>query len=398
MKVLHVLPSISPTLGGPTQVALNLVHALCKIGVDAEIVTTNHQLTVDYPVNQRISYPISTDGDQQATIPVWFLPYNPPELKEFIFSKALTEWLWQHLATYDIIDNHYLFSYAPTCAAAIARFRKVPYTVRTMGQLTPWALSQGRFKKQVYSFFVERRNLNGAAAIHCTATDEAKDIQHFGVKTPTVTLPLGVNLPVPISDAPQKLRQVYNIPAATPVLLFLSRLHYKKQPDLLIQVLANITQQQDCHLILAGSGEADYLSQLKQLTASLGLSDRITFTGFVAGYDKNLLLQGADLFVLPSHSENFGIAVAEALAAGLPVVITPGVQIASEILAAQAGVVLDADLESLTTTIVQLLQNVDQRCQLAENGRRFAQARYAWTPIAQELKTIYKTIIDGKPL
>jgi glycosyltransferase involved in cell wall biosynthesis len=396
MKILHVIPSIGASLGGPSQVAMNLVSALRELGIDAEIATTNydHPQPLNVPLNQRVEYPI-----EGGSIPVWFFPYNPPALKEFIFSRAFTNWCWQNFSQYDLIDNHYLFSYTPTCAATVARFKNIPYTVRTMGQLTPWSLAQGSLKKQAYSFLLERRNLNRAAAIHCTSTDEVLDVQRFGTKTPTVTLPLGVKQPEWIADADQKVRQVYNISADTPLILFLSRIHYKKRPDLLIQTMGQLlTQRQNCHLILAGSGEPEYLAELKHLAQCQGIFDRISFTGFVSGYDKNLLLQGSDLFVLPSYSENFGIAVAEALAAGLPVMITPDVQIAPEIQAAKAGLILEADVEKWTAAITQLLNNSSQRYQFRENGKQLAKNRYAWTSIAQELASVYTAIINNKNL
>jgi glycosyltransferase involved in cell wall biosynthesis len=392
VKVLHVIPSISPALGGPTQVVLNLVKALRECGVDAEIATTNDNGSglLDVPLNQRIEY---------EQVPIWFLPRFSPPLKEFIFSTELTRWLWQHIRDYDILDNHYLFSYASTCAGAIARWQGVPYTVRTMGQLAPWALAQSRLKKQAYTFLVERHNLNRAAAIHCTCVGEVEDVRNFGIHAPTLTLPLGVNQPQDGSEAKQKLHDLYQIPPERPIILFLSRLHPKKRPDLLLYALSQLAQEyRDFHLILAGSGEQDYLSYLSELVVSLGLASRTSTSGFVTGRDKNLLLQGSDIFVLPSFSENFGIAVAEAMAAGLPVVVTPEVQISPEIMAADAGLVVAGDVAPLADAIAQLLASPEFRQQLGENGKRLASHRYCWSAIASHLSGIYRSISDRQPL
>ena len=399
MKVLHVIPSLSPDLGGPPQVALHLVYALRQSGVEAEIVTTNYDRSqsFDVPLNQRVDY--NFDADSSASVPVWFLPYNSPALKEFIFSQAMTNWCWRNLQRYDILDNHFLFSYAPTCAATIAHRLRIPYTLRTMGQLSPWALAQGRFKKQIYTNFVERRNLNNAAAIHCTTPEEAEDVRRFGVQTPTITLPLGVKPPVVCPDAKIELRQKYQISSEVPIVLFLSRLHYKKRPELLLQSLGQLKAQgHNFHLIMAGTGEIEYLNELQQLAALLDITDRVSFPGLVVGQDKDLLLQGSDLFVLPSFSENFGIAVAEALIASLPVVITPGVQIAPEIAAANAGLVVSGEVEPLAAAIAQLLTSAQLRLQLGENGKKLAQSRYVWTSIAQNLAAAYQSIAEKKPL
>lgn len=392
MKVLHVIPSVSPALGGPTQVVLNLVKTLREYGVDAEIATTNDNDSelLDVPLNQRVEY---------EQVPVWFLPRFSPPMKEFIFSAAFTRWLWQHLRDYDIIENHYLFSYTSTCAGAIARLQGVPYTVRTMGQLTPWALAQSRLKKQIYTFLVERHNLNCAAAIHCTSTGEAEDVRNFGIQTPTITVPLGVNQPIDWPKAKQKLHNVYGVSTTTPVVLFLSRLHPKKRPDLLLQALSQLAAQNyDFHLILAGSGEPDYFSYLTNLVTFLGLTSRTSIPGFVMGQDKELLLQAADIFVLPSFSENFGVAVAEAMAAGLPVIVTPDVQISPEIAAEPAGLVVEGEVDPLAGAIAQLLISPDLRRQLGENGKRLVSRSYSWSAIAQNLTSVYTAIINRQPL
>ncbi|NEQ81886.1 MAG: glycosyltransferase [Moorea sp. SIO2I5] len=392
MKILHVIPSIGPVRGGPSYAALGMVKALRQSGIDTEIASTNDNGCdlLDVPLSQRTEY---------QGVPVWFLPRFSPPLKEFIFSAALTRWLWQHIRDYDVIHTHYLFSYPSTCAGLIARRKGIPYIVRTIGQLTPWALAQSRLKKQLYTSLIERHNLNRAAAIHCTSAGEAEDVRNFGIQTPTITLPLGVKQLANLPEAKQKLRHIYNIPAQTPIILFLSRLHYKKRPDLLIQALNKLaTQNLDFHLIFAGSGESDYENQLKNLVASSGLTSRTTFTGFITGTDKEIVLQGSDIFVLPTFSENFGIAIVEAMAAGLPVIITPGVQIAPEIAQAKAGLVVEGEVDAISNAIAQLLASPDFRNQLGENGKQLVSSRYSWSAISQNLASVYANIIEGKKL
>jgi glycosyltransferase involved in cell wall biosynthesis len=360
--------------------------------VEAEIATTNDNGAgvLDVPLNQRIEY---------EQVPVWFFPRFLPPMKQFIFSSELTGWLWQNVRDYDLVNTHYLFSYASTCAGAIARRQRVPYLVRTIGQLAPWALAQSRLKKQVYASIIERHNLNCAAAIHCTSAGEAEDVRKFGISTPTVTLPLGVEMPKIWPNAQQELRQVYGIAPETPVVLFFSRLHYKKRPDLLLYALSRLAaQNQEFHLILAGSGESDYLSYLTDLVSSLGLQSRTTMTGFVTGKAKDMLLQGSDLFVLPSFSENFGIAIAEAMAAGLPVIITPDIQIAPEIAAEKAGLIVEGDVEAVENAIAQLLADRHLRHQLGENGKRLVSSRYCWNAIAQKLASAYTAIHEKQEI
>lgn len=316
-------------------------------------------------------------------------------MKEFIFSPALTKWLWQNIKDYDILDNHYLFSYAPSCAAAIARWHNIPYTIRTQGQLTPWALTQSKRKKQIYSMLVERHNLNHAAAIHCTSDAEAQNVRKYGIKTPIIKLPLGVEQVDINPQAVGQLHSVYSIYPQTPIILFLSRLCHNKYPDMLIKALSLINADSlDFHLLMAGTGEPDYVNYLKQLVISLNLTNRVTFTGFVQNEQKNLLLQSADLFVLPSVSENFSIATAEAMAAGIPVVVTPGVQLASEIITANAGYIVEQNVNALHIAISDLLTSPKLRQQLGENGSIWASNRYCPNQIASNLARAYSAIIN----
>jgi len=401
MKTLHVISSVSPVRGGPTHAVLQTVKALRNLGVDSQIVTTN-----DHGSEQLLNVPLNTKIEYQEVPTRFFARYSPLTQKinfnrdkAFIFSAELTRWLWHHIREYDILETRYLFSYPSSCARIIARRQGIPYIVHPTGQLAPWALAQSSFKKQIYSFLIERPNLNSAAAIQCSSQGEVEDVHKFGIRVPTFTVPVGVNSFVDCPEAKQNLHQSYGIPNQTPIVLFLSRLHYKKRPDLLIQALSQLTlKSYDFHLILAGSGEPDYVNHLQKLVASVGLTKNTSFAGFVTGEDKNLLLQGSDIFVLPSFSENFGVAVAEAMAAGLPVIVTPGVQISPEIAEAKAGLVVEGEVETLTDAIATLLNSPHLRHELGENGKRLVSHRYSWKVIAQNLISVYTAIIEGKPL
>lgn len=391
MKILHVLPSLSYRLGGPTQAALNTVRALRELGIDAEIATTNDDEAglLDVPTGQRVDY---------HGIPVWFFS-RLARFKEFIPSIGLTQWLATHLREYDIIHTHYLFCYAPTVAAKLAHHHHIPYITRTIGQLSPWALQQSQRKKQIYSRLLERPILNRAAAIHCTTSAEAEDAHRFGVLTPTLVLPLGVSAAPVAANAAAQLRDRYCLPPDCKIVLFLSRLHEKKRPDFLLRVFAQLNPKlYGYHLLLAGSGDASYCDRLRALTHTLGIADSVTFTGFVSGVDKDILLQGSDLFALPSYSENFGIAVAEALVAGLPVVITPEIQISSAIQAAAAGLVVPGNPSDWVSALSKLLASSELRQKLGQNGRQLAQDQYSWSQISLKLAQTYQEILSKKPL
>ena len=387
MKVLHVIPTLAKEKGGPTQITLEMIRALRETGVEAEIVTTNDNGTdlLDVPLGECIEY---------EQVPVWFLPRFCLPLKEFIFSPALTRWLWQNLSNYQLIHTHYLFSYAPTCAAAIARWQQTPYIVTPYGMLTHWALNHQRTKKRFYSV-IERYNFNHAIAAHCATSEESADVQNFQVPTPTFVVPYGVNLPTIKPHAAEILREKYQLEPGIPIILFFSRLHTKKRPDLLIEAVSKLKSKFNFHVLIAGSGEADYEDYLDNLVDKLNLNTHITFTGFITGKDKDILLQGSDLFVLPSFSENFGIAVVEAMAAKLPVVITDEIQIAADIQTGKGGIVINSNLDSLTEALTTLLDFPNLRKQLGNNGFELVKRQYTWQAIAQQMNNFYEQSITS---
>ena len=405
MKILHVIPSVAPIRGGPSEVILATVKALRSLGVEAEIVTTNDNGPdlLDVPTGVRLEY---------QEVPVWFFPrFSPPInfLREFAFSSRLTSWLWQNAARYDLLHIHAIFSYASTLAMVIARHQNIPYVVRPLGLLCQWSLQQSKLRKQIYLTLIERANLNNSCGLHLTAQKEKEEISSLNLKAPNFIIPHGVPIPPTISDAPQLLRQKLQLPEAVaptfwnqipagkrtktdePIILFMSRLHPKKALDYLIPALGKLVDQQFT-FIIAGSGSPPYETQIDELLVKAGIYPRTRRLGFVQGELKDLLLQGADLFTLTSHSENFGIAVVEALAAGLPVVITPGVPLANVVEREGVGYVTTLDVERIASSIAGALHSPEARKGMGERARQLVAEQYSWDKIALELIAVYEDI------
>ncbi|MEH2348529.1 MAG: glycosyltransferase [Nostoc sp.] len=388
MKVLHVIPSVPQVRGGPSLVVLDMVKALRTNNVDAEIATTNDNgdCLLDVPLQKLIQY---------KQVPVWFFSRFSPTVKivrEYAFSWQLTAWLWDNISQYDILHIHAIFSYASTMAMAIARLKNVPYIVIPHGLLSEWSLQQSARKKQIYMRLIEQANLNHSQGIHLTSQLEQQEVAQLELSAPSFVLPHGLSHPPQIPHARSLLRQHLNLPADEPVILFLSRLHPKKGLDYLIPALGKLTHHRFTFAI-AGSGSQEYEAEIESALVSNGIRDRTYIAGFVAGETKNLFIQGSDLFALTSHAENFGLAVLEALAGGVPVLVTPGVALAAIVQKHQIGYVPELDVLAIAKDIEEYLTHPQEAKAMGARARQIIREQYTWDKVAAKMVDIYQAII-----
>ncbi|MDZ8055059.1 MAG: glycosyltransferase [Aulosira sp. ZfuVER01] len=388
MKIIHVIPSVALLRGGPSQAVLETVKALRNLGIDAEIVTTNDNENnlLDVPLYKLIEY---------KQVPVRFFPRFSPNvhsIREFAFSSQLTAWLWKNITKYDLLHVHAIFSYTSTAAMAIARLQNVPYIVRPLGQLCEWSLQQSARKKQIYLNLIEQANLNNSQALHFTSAQEQEEVSRLNFKVPNFVLPHGLSIPPAIPYARSYLRQYLNLPSDEPIILFLSRLHPKKGLDYLIPALSKISSHRFT-FVIAGSGSKEYEAEINSLLVASGMSGRTHFAGFVEGETKNMFMQGSDLFVLTSYAENFAVVVLEALAVGLPVLITPGVALASIVQQYQLGYVTPMNVSAIASALENYLSHPQKAKQMGERARQIISEQYTWDKIAARMIDNYKTII-----
>ncbi|MEG4623132.1 hormogonium polysaccharide biosynthesis glycosyltransferase HpsP [Microcoleus sp. w1-18aA5] len=402
MRILQIIPSISLVYGGPSQMVLGLSAALAAKNIDVTIITTDSngdigQLPLDVPLNQ----PIQQNGYQI----IYFRCYP---WRRYKFSLSLLQWLNENARQFDLAHIHALFSPVTTFAATIARYHKLPYIMRPCGMLDPADLQKKKRLKQIYATLLEGPNLAGAAAIHFTSKEEAKISERFGWgstgKMPgprdldcTGKMPVPRDLVIPLGVTaglfPKRLRE-----SEVPIILFMSRIEPKKGLDLLIPALESILAAGiEFHFILAGSNpqDADYETQIKVQIQNSSLAKYTRITGFVSGDLKVELLTKADLFVLPSYYENFGIAVAEAMAAGVPVAISDRIHIAEDIQQAEAGWVEPLEVGAIANSIKLALLNPQERQRRGLNGQEYAKKHYNWEAIAQQTIDAYQQILSS---
>ena len=388
MKILHLIPSVAAIRGGPSIAVIEMVRSLRTLGIDIEIVTTNDNgnTVLDVPLNILHEY---------EKVPVRFFARFSPSIhavREFAFSADLTYWLWQHLHNFDLLHIHTIFSYPSTIAMAIARAQNVPYINQPHGILCQWSLQQKQRKKELYLNLIEKANLHGAKALHLTADQEQKELELLGWNLSSFILPLGIDLPVALPNAREQLHQMLNIPSQVSVILFLSRLHPKKGLAYLIPALGKL-RDRSFAFVLAGSGTTEYEAELDHLLRENHLSDRTHKLGFVTGEKKDICLQGADLYALTSHSENFGVAVLEALASGTPALVTPGVALADLVKEQKLGWVADLEINAITSTIQEFLDHPQIAKQTGDRAAKYIAEHYTWREMANRLKAVYTNII-----
>lgn len=306
---------------------------------------------------------------------------------------ALVPWLWRNVRRFDVLHVHALFSFTSIAAALIAWMRGAPYVIRPLGTLNSYGITRRRPWLKKMSFAVlEAPILRRASAIHFTSQAEWDAASSLGVPLRGVVAPLGVDIE-PEGDG-ESLRQSYSRLQGRGVALFLSRVDPKKNIESLIEGFASSSRlRADAALIVAGDGESDYVSSLKELARSRGVAHHLIWLGHVEGDRKAAAFAAADVFVLPSYSENFGIAAAEALLAGLPCILGRGVAIAAEIERAGAGIAVEPNGGAVAAALSELLGDEERRRQMGVRARAFAQQEYSTQRMAQRLIALYQDVL-----
>ena len=387
MRVLHVIPSVAARTGGPAVTAVELARVARDQGIESAVYSTNLGFPAQSgnPAEIEPHEVVSGVGD----VSVRLFPVQRPY--RLAYSRALRRALAQDVEGYDVVHIHSLYLYPQYAAAKEARKQGVPYVVCVHGALDPWLRRRGRVRKWLTDLTWQRRMLHRAAVVHFTLEEEARLAPRVAPQRRTVILPNGVrwqdfqSLP-----DPSEFRDRFLDGRTGPVVLFLGRLTKKKGLDLLIRSFAIAARRHpEALLVIAGPDDEKLRPGLEALAEKEGVGDRVVFTGLLLGDDKLRALAATEVWALSSHTEAFTIAVIEALAAGLPVLVSPAVNLAGEIERAAAGMVSETAPETFGGALSDLLDDEDRRSQLGENARQFARA-YDWDALAPRIVALYE--------
>lgn len=392
LRVLHVISGLSPRFGGPAN-SLELCRALGRQGVQVSLFTNNLAGPGKWLARRGPVRPLGRTHDLTTEgLAVRYFATEWPF--RFGYSPTLGHEISKRIREFDVVHIHGLYLYPSSVAAFYARQAHVPYIIEPHGSLAPYIFKHHRYRKWIYELVVERRNLRHAAALHYASGEEMRQAQAIGVRVPALVIPLGIN----IEDF-DRLPRRGSFRACHPhlhgkrLIVFLGRLTRKKGLDLLVEAFVAIADRfSDLHLIIAGPDDEGLGSRLRRRLAQAGLSDRTLFPGMLLGDQKRSLLADTDVWVLPSYDENFGIAAVEAMACGLPVVISDKVHIWPELAKAQAAVVVPCRVRELAAAIEGLLSDRVLRSRLGENARLVVRNHFTWESSAKKLINAYQAM------
>ncbi len=389
MRVLHVIPSLASRTGGPATSVVESSLALQRCGMDVTVFATDMAEAASAAAHGRATFADLPAG--ASDLDVRLFPARWPY--RIAFSPGMYRALREEAGRYDVVHIHSLFLFPQFAAYRAAMHANVPYIVSPRGALDPHLRQRGQLVKTAAERLWQRSMFQHAAALHVTSDEEARLTSDIAPRVARYVVPNGVRW-----DEYQQLasgeafRQRYMGGSADPVVLYLGRLSHKKGLDILIRAFALVRREVPAaRLAIVGPDDEGLTPALIAQARREGVVDRVSFTGLLRGSDKLDALAAADVWALPSHTENFGVAVVEALAAARATVISPAVNIAREIAEAGAGIIAPLNAEAFGVEIASLLRDGGRREALGLRAREFAR-RYDWSIVGPRLAAMYREI------
>jgi glycosyltransferase involved in cell wall biosynthesis len=362
VKIFLAGTSLLPSYGGPAYSVARLATALGEAGARVGLWTADQSVsgTPLFPVCGNVRPMIGKASD------------------------ALTEF-----GTADVLHDNGIWLAHNHRLAVLAARRRIPRVVSTRGMLEPWAFRHKRLKKLLAWQLYQRRDLQQTFLLHATAAPEARNIEAFGLGVPVCTIPNGIDVP----DI--EPRKVTECEGTTRTALFLGRIYPVKGLPMLIEAWARM-RPQNWRLQIAGPDEAGHRTEVERAVSVAGLNGAVSFLGPIEGEPKSSAYFNADLFILPSYSESFGMAIAEALAHGLPVLTTKGVPW-SGLAARGCGWSVDPTVEGIAHGLWQAMaQDRATLRAMGAKGRAWVAMDFGWDAVASKFLAAYEQLAASR--
>jgi poly(glycerol-phosphate) alpha-glucosyltransferase len=307
----------------------------------------------------------------------------------------MAQWLHREIQGFDLVHVHAVWNFPTYFAMRTAWQAGVPSIVAPQGSLEPWALEAGSWQRRWYARRVERPYLNRAARLQALTRAEIEQCRAFGLTAPTSLIPNAVDEDWLGVDR-RSLAADLGLSSGTRTLLFLSRLHPKKGLDILVRAFAGWARKRsDVHFVIAGGDAGSgYFGMIARLIGELGIEGRCHLLGEVKGERKRELLAGADAYALTSHSEGQPVAVLEAMACGVPVLITPGCNL-PEVQERKAGLTVDPTVERVAAGLHDMFASPETMACRGAAGRELVRDRFTWPRVARQTIEVYKDMLDS---
>ncbi|RMH35574.1 MAG: glycosyltransferase [Nitrospirae bacterium] len=393
MKILHVIQAWSLSFGGTSTVIHGLTKAQSEGGLEVHVITTNLDTPsgelLDVPVNR----PIETNGAN-----VRFFPISNGAL---LYSGGIRSFLKHHCRDFDLIHVHGLYRFPMTYAAFQARKQRVPYVITPHGALDPYLYQRSTkgsvLLKRIYEWLFEMRSLHRASAIHYTAEEERQRAAFLNIQAPSFVVPNGLDWEMFRTLPPRgNFRKRLGL-SKEPMLLFVGRIHFVKGLDILVDAFARVRKiLPNAKLVIVGPDNDGYGREVQERVHRLDLQGEVIFTGALSGHELLQAYVDADVFVLTSYTENFGMTVVEAMACRTPVVISDQVNIYREVQSSGAGFVTQCDAGEVAAAIGKILTvSQEERLRMGESGRMFVEEQFTWPVVVQRLSEEYERVTQG---
>jgi glycosyltransferase involved in cell wall biosynthesis len=372
MRVIHVVPAITNEASGPSYSVVRLCESLIALGEKVTLAAMDLA-------------PMGSSPSFLKTFPVGLGPRRVGR------TPAMRRWLDEQVQSkcVDLLHSHGMWQMNAVYPGWAARKGNLNLVVSPRGAFSEWAMTHGSLMKKVFWPVLQRPALEHAACFHATAESEYEDIRRLGFRQPVAIIPNGIDIPALDAKTHSDSR----------TLLFLGRIHPKKGLDLLLPAWQQVQNRfPEWRMVIAGSdngyfGESGYLNELQNLVQKLGLK-RIEFVGELRGSKKMQAYHDAELFILPTYSENFGMTVAEALAAGTPAIVSKGAPW-NGLTAQRAGWWIDVGSASLIACLKDALSRSPADLEaMGVRGRSWMDSDFSWERIGTQMVDTYRWLLD----